>query len=191
MADDTLLVLAMNGQTLPPDHGFPARFLVPGWIGVASVKWVGRIEVSDTPLLSPWNTTSYVLVGPTYQPNPPHDGPVLSIQGVKSGFELPWGGEVRAGQRALRGRSWSGAGRVVKVDVSLDRGITWRPARLREPNIAQAWVRWDLDWDARPGDYGLRARATDDRGNTQSAGVPFNDQGYLYTAVVTHPVTVR
>ncbi len=191
LAEDTLLVYAMNGQTLPPDHGFPVRVLVPGWIGVANIKWVGRIEVSEQPLFSAWNTDSYVLIGPDYKPNPPAKGPALSFQPVKSAFELPWDGEIPAGPRLLRGRSWSGYGKIARVEVSLDRGITWQPARLREPNIAQAWVRWDLDWDARSGTYNLRARATDDKGHTQPASVPFNEQGYLYWAVVGHPITVR
>lgn len=191
MADDTLLVYAMNGDTLPPDHGFPVRVLVPGWVGVANVKWVGRIEVSEQPLYSAWNTESYVLIGPDYTPAPPAKGPALTSQSVKSAFELPWDGEVPAGPRLLRGRSWSGQGAITKVEVSVDRGISWQPARLREPNIPQAWVRWDLDWSPRPGSYNLRARATDDKGRAQPASVPFNDQGYLFGAVVGHPVTVR
>jgi DMSO/TMAO reductase YedYZ molybdopterin-dependent catalytic subunit len=191
LADDTLLVYAMNGQTLPPDHGFPVRVLVPGWIGVANIKWVGRIEVSEQPLSSAWNTESYVLIGPGYNPTPPAKGPVLTLQNVKSAFELPWDTELPAGRRLLRGRSWSSHGKIAKVEVSLDREITWREARLREPNIAQAWTRWDLDWDARPGGYSLRARAIDERGNKQPAIVPWNDQGYLYGGVVGHPVTVR
>jgi sulfane dehydrogenase subunit SoxC len=191
LAEDTLLVYAMNGQTLPPDHGFPVRVLVPGWIGVANTKWVGRIEVSEQPLYSPWNTNSYVMIGLDYKPNPPAKGPALTFQAVKSAFELPWDGEAPAGLLALRGRSWSGYGKITKVEVSLDRGVTWQPTRLREPNLPQAWVRWDLNWDARPGTYSLRARATDDKGHTQPAGVPFNEQGYVYWAVVGHPITVR
>ena len=191
LADDTLLVYAMNGQTLPMDHGFPVRVLVPGWIGVANIKWVGRIEVSEQPLFSAWNTESYVLVGPRYKRNPPAKGLPLSLQNVKSAFELPWNGELLAGRTLLRGRSWSGEGKISKVEVSLDREITWQTARLREPNIPRAWVRWDLDWDAQPGDYSLRARATDERGTRQPVIVPWNDQGYLYGAVVKHPVTVR
>ncbi len=191
LADDTLLVYAMNGQTLPPDHGFPVRVLVPGWIGVANIKWVGRIEVSEQPLSSAWNTESYILIGPSYKPNPPAKGPALTLQSVKSAFELPWDAGLLAGRRLLRGRSWSSHGKIAKVEVSLDREITWQQARLREPNITQAWVRWDLDWDARPGVYSLRARATDEQGNKQPVIVPWNDQGYLYGAVVGHPVTVR
>ena len=191
LADDTLLVYAMNGQVLPPDHGFPMRVLVPGWVGVANIKWVGRIEVSEQPLYSPWNTESYVLIGPDYRPSPPAKGPVISLQAVKSAFELGWDAQVPAGRRLLRGRSWSSHGKIAKVEVSLDREISWRTARLREPNIPQAWVRWDLDWDAQPGDYSLRARATDEQGNRQPPIVPWNDQGYLYGAVVGHPAKVR
>lgn len=190
LADDTLLVYAMNGQTLPPDHGFPARVLVPGWVGVANTKWVGRIEVSEQPLWSAWNTESYVLIGPDYKPRPPAQGPVLSFQTAKSAFELPWDGRLPSGPHLLRGRSWSARGRIKKVEISLDRGVTWSEARLREPNIPQAWVRWDLDWNPQPGNYSLRARATDEHGNVQPATTPWNDQGYLYGGIVGHPVTI-
>ncbi|MDJ0689444.1 MAG: hypothetical protein QNJ41_13125 [Xenococcaceae cyanobacterium MO_188.B32] len=79
---------------------------------------------------------------------------------------------------------------VRQVEVSLDNGKTWQQARLREPNLAQAWVRWDIDWDARPGNYKLQARATDERGNQQPARIPFNQKGYLYWGVVTHSIKV-
>jgi DMSO/TMAO reductase YedYZ molybdopterin-dependent catalytic subunit len=190
LADDTLLVYAMNGQPLPPDHGFPARLLTPGWIGVANIKWVGGIEVSDQPLFSSWNTDTYVMIGPGFQPSPPSKGPVLSTQSLKSALELPWGGSVTAGPRLIRGRSWSPFGKITKVEYSLDQGGTWQAARLREPNIAAAWVRWDFEWDARPGKAGIRARATDEKGNTQPDQVPYNEQGYLFNAVVEHPLTV-
>ncbi|MDR7517970.1 MAG: sulfite oxidase [Armatimonadota bacterium] len=187
---DTLLVYAMNGHPLPPDHGFPARILVPGWIGIANIKWVGRLEVSETPLYTPWNTESYVMIGPDYKkPDGPALGPVLSAQNVKSAFELAWPAEVRAGRRVVRGRSW-GPYAITKVEYSLDRGITWQTARIRDAAAPRAWVRWEFEWDARPGDYSLRVRATDAQGNTQPAGVPWNEQGYLYNAVVGHPVTV-
>lgn len=191
LADDTLVVYAMNGQPLLPDHGFPARVLVPGWVGIAHTKWVGRIEASEQPLYSDYNTLKYVMIGADYKPNPPALGPELTAQKVKSAFELPWNGEIPAGKRLLRGRSWSGEGKITKVEVSLDGGSKWQLARLREPNIDLAWVRWDIDWDASPGKYKLQARATDSKGNTQPAHIPFNEEGYFHWAVVTHPVTVR
>ena len=191
LAEDTLLIYAMNGQPLPPDHGFPVRVLVPGWIGIANIKWVGRIEVSEQPLFSSWNTDSYVMIGPDFSPSPPAKGPVLSSQSLKSALELPWGGEIAAGRKLVRGRSWSPSGKIAKVEYSLDRRATWQVARLREPNIAGAWVRWDFDWEARPGKVGIRVRATDEKGSTQPDQVPFNEQGYLYSAVVDHAVLVK
>src|SRR5262245_30808052 len=98
---DTLLVYAMNGQPLPPDHGFPVRLLVPGWIGIANIKWMGRIEVSEQPLFSLWNTTQYRLFGDAY-PNTP----LLTNQAVKSAFELPFPAQLSAGRQVLTGRSW-------------------------------------------------------------------------------------
>jgi sulfane dehydrogenase subunit SoxC len=187
---DTLLVYAMNGQPLPPDHGFPARLLVPGWIGVANIKWLGRMEVSEKPLFSNWNTDTYVLIGPDYKPEPPAKGPVLSNQNVKSALELPWGGELSATRRLVRGRSWSPFGKIAKVEYSLSQGKNWQTATLREPNVATAWVRWDFDWETKPGKHAIRVRATDEKGNAQPDAVTFNQQGYLYNAVVDHPITV-
>lgn len=190
LEEDTILVYAMNGQPLPPDHGYPVRVLVPGWIGVANVKWVGRIEVSEQALYSPWNTDSYVLIGPDYAPNPPAKGPILSYQSVKSALELDWPARLPAGRHVIKGRSWSPFGRIARVEYSVDGGHIWREARLHEPNIARAWVRWDFPWEAVAGEYTIRVRATDEQGNTQPDSVPWNDQGYLYNAVVDHPVTV-
>jgi sulfane dehydrogenase subunit SoxC len=191
LEEDTLLVYAMNGQPLPPDHGFPVRVLVPGWIGVANIKWLGRIEASEKPLFSGWNTDTYVLIGPEYKPESPSKGPVLSNQDLKSALELPWGGEISVARRLVRGRSWSPFGKIAKVEYSLNQGKSWQTARLREPNIAAAWVRWDFDWDAKPGKYMIRVRATDEKGNTQPDKVAFNQQGYLYNAIVDHPVAVE
>jgi DMSO/TMAO reductase YedYZ molybdopterin-dependent catalytic subunit len=190
LAEDTLLAYAMNGEPLPPDHGFPLRVLASGWIGVANIKWVGRLEVSEQALFSPWNMETYVLIGPDYHPLPPAKGPALSFQNLKSAVELAWEAQLWAGPQLVRGRSWSPFGRIAQVEYSLDHGATWQPTRLREPNIAGAWVRWDFAWEARPGRYTVRIRATDAAGHVQPDRVPWNEQGYLYHAVVDHPVTV-
>lgn len=182
---ETLVVTHMNGKPLPPDHGFPARLLVPGWVGVANVKWVGSIEVSATPLQSPWNTTSYIMIGDAYPNHPP-----VHSQKVKSALELPFGGTLTAGARTLTGRAWSAHGRIEKVEVSADGGVTWARAKLGAKNLPQAWVEWDLPWQAAPGNYHLMARATDAKGNVQPETVPYNEQGYLYWAVVKHPIRV-
>lgn len=191
LEEDTLVVYAMNGQPLPPDHGYPARVLTPGWIGIANIKWVGRIQVSEEALFSQWNTDTYVMIGPDYKPSAPAKGPILSLQSVKSALELPWGGGITSGRRLLRGRAWSPNGKIDRVEYSFDQGKSWQRARLREPNVSRAWVRWDAEWDARPGQHLIRVRATDETGNAQPERVPFNEQGYLYNAVVDHPITVK
>ncbi|GLW11765.1 hypothetical protein Misp01_68930 [Microtetraspora sp. NBRC 13810] len=186
---DVLLAYEMNGEPLPPDHGFPVRLVVPSWIGIASIKWVGDIEVSAEPLSSPWDTRFYRMFGPGH---PAGGGPPLTTQVVKSAFELPWDASLPAGRsHVLRGRSWSGTGRIVRVEVSTDGGGTWRPADLRGPRQRAAWSSWRLTWrPPGPGVHTLLARATDETGATQPAVTPHNTFGYLFDAVVAHPVTV-
>jgi len=183
--DDVLVVYEMNGEPLPPDHGYPARVLVPGWIGIANIKWVGRIEVSTEPLFSAWNTTQYRFAGENFP-----DNPVLTTQVVKSAFELAFPATVAAGEQVLTGRSWSPFGSIRSVEVSVDGGATWRPAELQGRNVRQAWVQWSIPWQATPGQHVLQARAVDTAGNGQPETSPFNDNGYLFGAVVDHPVTV-
>jgi DMSO/TMAO reductase YedYZ molybdopterin-dependent catalytic subunit len=176
--DDVLLAYEMNGETLPPDHGFPVRLVVPGWIGIASVKWVGRIEVSTTRLWSPWNTKWYPRL--------------FSEQVVKSAFELPWDGVLPLGRRrVLQGRSWSACGPVRQVEVSTDGGASWRRAHLQGPNRGGAWARWSIPWTPRRrGRTELLARATDAHGRRQPERVPFNCEGYMFWAAARHPVTI-
>ncbi len=189
MASDTILALAMNGQPLPADHGFPARVVVPGWIGAASIKWVGRIEVAEEQLHSYWNTHDYILAGPDYPQIGPADGVPITVMPPMSLVELDWPASLPAGRHTIRGRAFSGEDRVERVLVRIDSG-DWQPARLCEPNIAGAWVRWELDWAATPGEHELRVRATDAQGHAQPDSVVWNNHGFLYNAVVAHPVTV-
>ncbi len=183
---DVLLAYEMNGRPLPPDHGHPVRLVVPSWAGISSIKWLGRIEVSETPLVSPWSTQYYRLLGPDY----PADGTVVTRQVVKSAFELPWNAEFAAGGRqVLRGRSWSGNGRIRRVEV--DTGDGWRQAKFVGAAADRGWQRWEFPWrPAVSGAHTLRARATDITGVTQPEVTPFNTQGYLFDAVVRHPVRV-
>ncbi|WP_237774094.1 sulfite oxidase [Actinosynnema sp. ALI-1.44] len=186
--EDVLVAYEMNGRPLPPDHGYPARLVVPSWIGISSIKWLGEIEVSDTPLASPWNTQFYRLVGPSY----PAEGTVMGRQVVKSAFELPRAAVFRAGERhVLHGRSWSGNGRIRNVDVSVDGGERWHPARPTSTRHENGWLQWEFPWRPKdPGAYTLRARATDFTGATQPETTPYNTQGYLFDGIVAHPVTV-
>ncbi|MFF1923639.1 sulfite oxidase [Streptomyces sp. NPDC058221] len=187
--DDVILAYEMNGEPLPPDHGHPVRLIVPSWVGVANIKWVGDIEVSASPLLSPWNTGLYRLFGPEY---PPEGSAPLTRQTLKSAFEVTPGASFPARRRhVLTGRSWSGGAPVRTVEVSTDGGARWRRARLRDEPRSGSWVRWSADW--LPKDRGpavLLARATDRSGRTQPETAVHNTQGYLFGAVVRHEVQV-
>lgn len=185
---DAVLVYEMNGVPLPPDHGFPVRLIVPSWAGISSIKWVGQIEVADTALFSPWNTQFYRLFGPAY----PADGAQFTHQVVKSAFELPWDGTLAGGRtHLLHGRSWSGNGPIRKVEVSTDGGQSWHRAETTPPDPDGAWQRWLVPWrPTTPGAHTLRARATDVTGASQPDQTTFNTMGYLFDAVVEHPITV-
>ncbi|MFE3517964.1 sulfite oxidase [Streptomyces sp. NPDC059166] len=187
--DDVLLAYEMNGEPLPPDHGAPVRLIVPSWVGIANIKWVGDIEVSEQPLLSPWNTGLYRLFGPGH---PPEGSAPLTRQTLKSAFELAPGASFAVGrEHRLTGRSWSGGTPVRSVEISTDGGGRWRPARLRDEPRAGSWVRWAADWVPRAtGPTVLLARATDRSGRVQPAATAHNTQGYLFDAVVRHAVTV-
>jgi hypothetical protein len=145
--------------------------------------------VADQPLFSPWNTQYYRLFGPGY---PPEGGVPLTRQVVKSAFELPWNAQLPAGRtQVLHGRSWSGNGRIRHVEVSVDGGLTWRRADPRGQHGSRAWLQWEHRWrPEHPGSQQLLARATDESGVTQPDQAPYNTLGYLFGAVVRHPVTV-
>ena len=108
---------------------------------------------------------------------------------MKSAFELAWPAKLPAGARKIGGRSW-GPQPIKRVEYSVDDGRTWTAAKLYDPNEPKAWVRWSFDWAPTPGEYKIRARAIDDKGNKQPDASPYNQQGMNYGAVVAHPVTV-
>jgi sulfane dehydrogenase subunit SoxC len=190
LAEDTLLVYGMNGEPLPPDHGFPIRAFLPGWVATASIKWVGHVVVSEEPLPAQFALDHSLLIGPDYPPERGLPGQLATDQSIKSAFELAWPATLPAGPQTIAGRSWSGLGRIVRVEISLDGGQTVQLARLLEPNVPRAWVRWEVDWDGQPGEHRFRARATDEVGRTQPDAAAYNEYALLYDAVVSHPVMV-
>lgn len=189
LRDDTILAVKMNGEALPPDHGFPARVLVSGWLGTASIKWVGRIQVGEEPLYSPYNTVEYVMIGPSYPTQDVALGPPITEMPVMSVIDLDWPARIDPGAVVIRGRSFAGEGKVRTVRYNLDDG-PWREAELLSPNIEGSWVRWQFEWSAEPGHHEIRVRATDENGRSQPNSVPWNHHGCLYNAVVAHPVQV-
>ena len=100
MHPDTLLAYALNGETLPKDHGYPLRAVVPGWVGSSHIKWLGRILVSREQLWTRNNTTSYTLIGDDYAPEGESMGKPVTEQVIKSALALPWPAELAAGSAA-------------------------------------------------------------------------------------------
>ncbi|MGH2354824.1 MAG: sulfite oxidase [Chloroflexota bacterium] len=185
---DTLLALEMNGVPLPPDHGAPVRLVVPAWYGMASVKWVTRIEALAEPFTGYYQANRYI-----YDPgNGAAPVPVTQMK-VKSLIVSPSDGEtVPVGRLAVRGKAWSGAGEIVRVEVTVDGGENWQEARLLDAPSPYAWRSWEFDWDAAdPGRHVLRARATDSTGECQPDAAPWNKYGYGSNGICPVVVTVR
>ena len=190
MHPDTLLAYALNGETLPRDHGFPVRALVPGWVGSTSIKWLGRIVVSTEQQWTRNNTTSYVLIGDDYPPEGEAQGMVTTTQTIKSALALPWPATLPPGRHRVHGFAHSSHGHVARVEWSADSGASWNEAALSGPQTQYSWVRFEFSWDARPGEHTIMTRATDAVGNTQPDQVPFNEKGYLFNQPLPHPIVV-
>ncbi len=189
MHPGTLLAYAMNGESLPRDHGYPLRAVVPGWVGSSWIKWLGRIVVSSQPSWTRNNTTSYVLIGDDYPQEGQADGVVVTTQTVKSALALPWPAELPPGSQRIDGYAHS-PNSISRVEWSADSGTTWHEADLHGPQYQYSWTRFEFAWSPGPGDYILMTRATDTAGVTQPDAVPFNKKGYLFNQPLPHPVTV-
>jgi DMSO/TMAO reductase YedYZ molybdopterin-dependent catalytic subunit len=191
---ETLLVWAMNGAPLPPQHGAPLRLVVPGWYGMAQVKWLTRIEVSTEPFTGFQNATAYRL-----KVELDEDGEPVTRVRPRSLLAPPGWPDfmtrerfVRAGPVTLSGRAWSGRAPVTGVEISVDGGDTWDTAVLapEDPSHPYAWRAWSYEWAAAPGRSELLTRATDAEGGTQPVEADWNRQGMANNLVQRVPVTV-
>jgi DMSO/TMAO reductase YedYZ molybdopterin-dependent catalytic subunit len=181
-----LLVWAMNGEPLTPEHGHPVRLFVPGYYGVASVKWLECIEAVDTPFAGHFQAERYVYVG---HPTHAEDLPVTRMH-VRSLIAAPAEGDVVSRTVVVRGSAWSGHGVVTRVMFSGDGGGTWQDAQLRVPSSTHAPTLWSCEWT--PGGTGeleLLARAEDSAGDIQPLEPVWNELGYANNVV--HRVRVR
>jgi DMSO/TMAO reductase YedYZ molybdopterin-dependent catalytic subunit len=177
---EVLLVYAMNGEPLPPQHGYPLRLLVPGWYGMASVKWLERIEAVKEPF------QGYQMVsGYRYAAGPDDPGEPVSLIQVRALMVPPGIPDfltrvrlVQAGAVMLTGRAWAGRKNIARVEVSTDGGGTWGTAGLGTPVSAFAWTPWSYPWEAAPGTYQLCVRATDADGRVQPLEGRWNFGGY-------------
>jgi DMSO/TMAO reductase YedYZ molybdopterin-dependent catalytic subunit len=193
MRADVLLVYEMNGQPLLPQHGFPLRLVVPGWYGMAHVKWLRSITVQDRPFDGFQQTVAYRIK----QDADERGEPVTMIRPralmAPPGFPdfMTRQRFVQAGAVLLSGRAWSGLAPVERVEVSTDAGSSWRDAKLEPASDRYAWRRWQYPWAATPGEHELCVRAIDADGHGQPSEQPWNRQGMANNAVQRVPVVVR
>ena len=178
MRDEVLLVYSINGQPLPPQHGFPLRLVVPGWYGMTHVKWLRSITVVDKPFDGWQQTVAYHL-----DENTPVSRmlprSLLAPPGIPD--FLTRERTLSAGPCVLEGRAWSGHGAIERVEVGIDG--TWHDATLAKPVSEFAWRGWTYRWDATEGEHVLSCRATDASGRTQPEEAGWNEGGYCNNAV--------
>jgi DMSO/TMAO reductase YedYZ molybdopterin-dependent catalytic subunit len=188
---DVLVAYAMNGSALPPQHGYPLRLVVPGWYGMASVKWLRSIEVTKTAFTGYQQVSSYVWRASEDDPGTPLTRIEPRALMVPPGFPdyMSRTRVVRAGPVFLTGRAWSGHAPVASVAISSDAGHTWHDADLDPPGRHHwAWRSWRTVWTAAPGSHTLCVRVTDTHGNTQPLHPRWNVGGYANNAVQRVPV---
>jgi DMSO/TMAO reductase YedYZ molybdopterin-dependent catalytic subunit len=160
----------MNGAPLEPQHGYPVRVIVPGWYGMAHVKWLRAITALRAPFGGYQQAVAYRYSQTRTEPGTP-----VTLMRVRS-LLIPPGipdflTRVRVVQRGsveLRGRAWSGRSTIRRVEVSCDDGSSWAPAEVGKPQSAYSWQGWRYRWEAlTPGTYELCCRAEDSAGNIQ------------------------
>ena len=196
MDSDTLIALEMNGSPLTKHHGFPARALVPGWIGAASCKWLSEITVLD-------NEFDGNFMKPGYRmPNHPlkagealnvDESHVLTSLRVKSIITSPsQGSNLNRRSITIYGAAWAGEDDIAKVEVSTDSGATWHDAQLGRQQSRYAWRIWKYEWkNPGSGTFTIQSRATDSKGRTQPETAEWNPSGYLYNAIDQVKINVQ
>jgi sulfane dehydrogenase subunit SoxC len=162
--DDALIAYGQNGEPVRPEQGYPARLFLPGYEGNTSVKWIRRIEVTDAPVMSREETSNYTdaLKGGKAR----QFSLIMDAKSVITFPTFPMALPDR-GWWEIKGLAWSGRGRIVRVDVSSDRGNTWFPAQLQEPVLPLATTRFRALWNWDGSETVLMSRAIDDTGYVQ------------------------
>ncbi|MCX5380134.1 sulfite oxidase [Streptomyces sp. NBC_00091] len=190
---EVLLAYAMNGGPLPPQHGFPLRLVVPGWYGMAHVKWLRDITLAGAPFTGFQQAVAYRYRRTAEDPGEPVTRIAPRALLLPPGFPdfMSRVRVVRPGPVRLEGRAWSGHGPVTRVEVSADGGRTWADAEVtaRDPG-GWAWQAWHRRWTATPGSHTLVVRATDAAGRTQPLEQPWNRGGFGNNLVQRVPVLV-
>ena len=185
---EVILAWEMNGEPIPQPNGGPVRMIVPGWAGIASVKWPIRLEVSSTPFGGYYHAERYIIVDADQRT-------LRSVREMPVKSLIAWpadGDTLRPGPHLIYGFAWSGLGQIEQVDVSTDDQQTWSPARLIHGEGPFAWTRWELPGPPPgPGRTTIAARARDSAGNVQPEQATWNKFGYLMNAIATRTVTIQ
>lgn len=174
--DPVLLAYAMNGEPLPPEHGYPLRAVVPGWYAVADVKWLTEIQAITGPFTGFYQSERYVY---EWQRDGRTTHEPVRHQRIRSLITHPSEGEhITAGEIAIRGLAWSGSAPISRVEVSVG-NEDWREAHLLGEEIPYCWRRWEIVTKVpSAGSVTIRSRATDATGNTQPESAEWNRLGY-------------
>ena len=191
MRDDVLLAYQMNEAPLPPQHGAPLRLVVPGWYGMAHVKWLRRITVVAEPFEG-FQMRAYRLRDSPDEPGIPLTRIEPRALLVPPGFPdfMSRTRIVRSGPVRIEGRAWSGWAPVSMVEVSIDGGDTWEPADLEPAQAPHSWAHWTWTWQSELGSYVLCCRATDASGRSQPVGQRWSRGGFANNTIQQIPVTV-
>jgi DMSO/TMAO reductase YedYZ molybdopterin-dependent catalytic subunit len=189
---EVMLATAMNGQALTPAHGWPLRAVVPGWYGMASVKWLTRIVVVDRPFQGFFQTLDYSYWDD--RGGVPSLVPITEME-VKAQIARPdWMETIPAGASyRIFGAAWSGEAAVRQIEVSTNGGKDWAKGNWLDKEAPFVWRRWELPWKApaEPGRYTLMARATDSRGRTQPLQRDDRRRNYMISHVLPVIVTLK
>jgi DMSO/TMAO reductase YedYZ molybdopterin-dependent catalytic subunit len=184
MSDDVLLAYEANGLPLLPQHGYPVRLVVPGWYGMAHVKWLRSIEAIDREF------DGYQMAAYRLRDAPDDIGRPLTRIEPRALVAPPGWPDfmsrarfLRAGRTVLEGRAWSGWGPIESVEVTVDGGETWRAAELGPVRDRWAWRRWSMPWEAAEGRHLISARAVDATGRRQADRSTWNRGGFSNPAV--------
>jgi len=168
--DDAMIALYQNGEPINPSNGYPMRLLLPGYEGNMNVKWLRRIKIVDAPIMAQNETMAYTILLPSGKA-----WQFFYPQEVKSFISHPSPGMAMKGPGfyEISGLSWSGNGRIEKVEVSADGGKSWGLAALQMPVLSKALTRFRMpwNWDGLPSV--LLSRATDEAGNIQPSRAAF------------------
>jgi DMSO/TMAO reductase YedYZ molybdopterin-dependent catalytic subunit len=191
MREDVLLAYAMNGAPLLPQHGAPLRLVVPDWYGMASVKWLERIEAIDGAFDGVQQALSYHFRSDAGEKGVPCSRMRVNSLMVPPGIPDYYGRRrtVDAGPVEVLGRAWSGDGDVKRVEFAVDGA--WQDAVLEAAAGPHAWRRWTAQWQAAPGAHELRCRATDATGAVQPLEPPWDVTGFGNNGAQRVEVVVR